>query len=103
MAALLRDLIKPADRGHRLTVGTALMMCAGFDLGYKSGKEHFINNHLVFRVLLYKTNGQYTRARKQIEDLAAAAVVEVRLPSCGAPQGDMDHSAEGNIIEAVSN
>lgn len=78
---------KLADRVHRLSVEIPLTTCAGFDLGFKSGKEHFINNHLVFRVLLYKTNGQYTRARKQYEDLAAAAIVEVRLLIGGSTAG----------------
>mmetsp|Transcript_1335 Transcript_1335/g.3985 ORF Transcript_1335/g.3985 Transcript_1335/m.3985 type:complete len:711 (+) Transcript_1335:270-2402(+) len=48
----------------------------GFDMGFWADDKHFINNHLMFKILVYKTNGQYTKARKRYEDLEAAAVVE---------------------------
>ncbi len=49
----------------------------GFDLGFWADDRHFVNNHLMFKVLVYKTNGQYTRARKRFEEMEAASVVEV--------------------------
>lgn len=51
---------------------------AGFDLGFWADDRHYINNHLMFKILVYKTNGQYTKARTHYEELQAAAVVEVR-------------------------
>lgn len=48
----------------------------GFDLGFRSGGNHYVNNHLIFRVLLHKTNGQYTRARRQYENVAASTIAE---------------------------
>lgn len=53
---------------------------AGFDLGFWADDKHYINNHLMFKILVYKTNGQYTKARKRYQDLEAAAVVEVAPP-----------------------
>ena len=32
----------------------------------------------MFKILVYKTNGQYTKARKRYEEMEAASVVEVR-------------------------
>lgn len=59
-----------------------LKMCicfaTGFDLGFWADNRHFINNHLMFKILVYKTNGQYTKARKRYEEMEAASVVEVR-------------------------
>ena len=52
-------------------------MRPGFDLGFWTGDRHFINNHLMFKILLYKTNGQYTKARQRFEEMEAASVVEV--------------------------
>ncbi|EFJ42043.1 hypothetical protein VOLCADRAFT_77298 [Volvox carteri f. nagariensis] len=37
----------------------------GFEVGYKVGDKYYINNHLVFNVLVYQTHGEYTAARKQ--------------------------------------
>ena len=53
-------------------------LATGFDLGFWADNRHFINNHLMFKILVYKTNGQYTKARKRYEEMEAASVVEVR-------------------------
>ncbi|PNW74488.1 hypothetical protein CHLRE_12g494350v5 [Chlamydomonas reinhardtii] len=36
----------------------------GFELGYKQDGKYYINNHLVFNVLVYMTHGEYTAARE---------------------------------------
>lgn len=54
-------------------------------MGFWADDKHFINNHLMFKILVYKTNGQYTKARKRYEDLEAAAVVEVATPTTSFP------------------
>lgn len=64
----------------------------GFDLGFWADDRHFINNHLMFKILVFKTNGQYTKARKRYEELEAASVVEV---SCNRSAG-RNHSADRN-------
>lgn len=48
----------------------------GFDLGFWADTRHFVNNHLMFKILVYKTNGQYTKARQRFEEMEAASVVE---------------------------
>ncbi|KAJ9528482.1 hypothetical protein QJQ45_020540 [Haematococcus lacustris] len=35
----------------------------GFELGYKEGGKYYINNHLVFNILVYMTHGEYTAAQ----------------------------------------
>ncbi|GIL84591.1 hypothetical protein Vretimale_14585 [Volvox reticuliferus] len=37
----------------------------GFEVGYKVGEKYYLNNHLVFNILVYQTHGEYTAARKQ--------------------------------------
>eukprot|EP00798_Chlamydomonas_sp_ICE-L_P015250 gene15250-21332_t len=40
----------------------------GFELGYKdSAGKYFINNHLSFNILVYRTHGEYTAAREQYD------------------------------------
>lgn len=50
----------------------------GFELGYQMNDKFYVNNHLMFKILVHETNGQYTRARQNGADLEAAAAVEVR-------------------------
>ncbi len=49
----------------------------GFEVGYKNDEGYFVNNHLMFKILVHQTNGQYTRARQDLAEIEAAAVVEV--------------------------
>ena len=51
----------------------------GYEIGISVDGKYYLNNHLMFKILVHKTNGQYTRARKNMAELEAAAVVEVRL------------------------
>lgn len=77
----------PITNKHKLNNALQLLsaleltLCAGFDLGFWADNRHYINNHLMFKILVYKTNGQYTKARKRYEEMEAASVVEVRLES----------------------
>eukprot|EP00891_Asterochloris_glomerata_P002822 jgi/Astpho2/2822/e_gw1.00050.44.1_t len=48
----------------------------GFEVGYKNDEGYFVNNHLMFKILVHQTNGQYTRARQDLAEIEAAAVVE---------------------------
>lgn len=50
----------------------------GYEIGISVDGKYYLNNHLMFKILVHKTNGQYTRARKNMAELEAAAVVEVR-------------------------
>jgi transmembrane 9 superfamily member 2/4 len=49
----------------------------GFELGFSVDGKHYINNHLMFKILVHKTNGQYMRARQRLEEMEAATAVEV--------------------------
>ena len=51
----------------------------GFEVGYEQDGKYYVNNHLMYSILLHKTNGQYTRAQKDFAEIEAAAVVEVML------------------------
>jgi hypothetical protein len=51
----------------------------GFEIGNAVDGKYYINNHLMFKILVHKTSGQYTRARENMADLEAAAVIEVGL------------------------
>ena len=53
----------------------------GYEVGFSVDGKYYLNNHLMFKILVHKTNGQYTRARKNMAELEAAAVVEVRAES----------------------
>ena len=56
----------------------------GFEVGYAADGRYYINNHLMFKILVHRTNGQYTRARESAVELEAAAVVEVMSGPVGA-------------------
>lgn len=49
----------------------------GYELGYEKDGKHFVNNHLMFKILVHQTNGQYTRAKENMAEIEAAAIVEV--------------------------
>ncbi|KXZ49791.1 hypothetical protein GPECTOR_19g242 [Gonium pectorale] len=52
----------------------------GFELGYKKDGKYYINNHLVFNVLIYMTHGEYTAARAQYaKSMAMDAIDAHRL------------------------
>ena len=48
----------------------------GYEVGFQVDGQYYVNNHLMFRILIHKTNGQFTRSREDIAELEAAAVVE---------------------------
>lgn len=49
----------------------------GYEVGYQKDNKYYVNNHLMFKVLVHETNGQYTQSRLQGEaELEAAAAVE---------------------------
>mmetsp|Transcript_15649 Transcript_15649/g.38973 ORF Transcript_15649/g.38973 Transcript_15649/m.38973 type:complete len:700 (-) Transcript_15649:257-2356(-) len=51
----------------------------GFELGYKENGKYYINNHLVFNILVYETHGEYTAARAKMSNLAEAVDNKHRL------------------------
>ena len=50
----------------------------GYEVGYKVDDKYYVNNHLMFKVLVHETNGQYTLSQQSEAELEAAAAVEVR-------------------------
>ncbi len=46
-------------------------------VGYEEGGKYYINNHLMFKILVHRTNGQYTRSRENMAELEAASIIEV--------------------------
>jgi transmembrane 9 superfamily protein 2/4 len=44
----------------------------GVDVGFKDGDRHYVFNHLVFKVLVHPTHGEYLKARRD----SAAALLE---------------------------
>lgn len=48
----------------------------GFEVGFKEGDKYYVNNHLMFKVLVHESNGQYARIRQREAELEAAAAVE---------------------------
>ena len=50
----------------------------GYEVGYEREGKYYLNNHLMFKILVHKTNGQYTRARENMAEIEAAAVIEAR-------------------------
>ncbi|KAK9807028.1 hypothetical protein WJX72_011093 [[Myrmecia] bisecta] len=48
----------------------------GFEVGFQTDSKFYVNNHLMFKILVHRTNGQYTRARENMAEIEAAAVVE---------------------------
>ena len=57
----------------------------GFEVGYRIGDKYFVNNHLMFKILVHETNGQYTINKQAAAELEAAAAVEVRPPGRASP------------------
>ncbi len=55
------------------------LMRPGFDVGSEEGGNFYVNNHIMFKILVHKTNGQYTRAQSQMNfaEIEAAAEAEV--------------------------
>ena len=49
----------------------------GYEIGFSVDGKYYLNNHLMFKILVHKTNGQYSKAREEMAELEAAAVVEV--------------------------
>lgn len=55
----------------------------GYEVGYQVGDKYFINNHLMFKVLVHETHGQYTMSQMDEAEVEAAAAVEVRCLAVG--------------------
>lgn len=49
----------------------------GYEVGYEKDGKRYINNHLMFKILVHQTNGQYTKAKENMAEIEAAAIVEV--------------------------
>ncbi|PSC75978.1 Transmembrane 9 superfamily member 4 [Micractinium conductrix] len=46
----------------------------GYEIGFHTEDDkYYVNNHLMFKVLVHETNGQYTMSRQTAEELDAAA------------------------------
>ncbi|MEW5298849.1 MAG: hypothetical protein WDW38_000420 [Sanguina aurantia] len=50
----------------------------GFELGFKRDGKYYINNHLVFNILVYLTHGEFTVAKMKYERASAEDLVGVR-------------------------
>ena len=48
----------------------------GFEVGYTVDDKYYVNNHLMFKVLVHESNGQYARLRQNEAELEAAAAAE---------------------------
>ena len=49
----------------------------GFEVGYRTGPDkYFVNNHVMFKVLVHESNGQYSRFKQGLGQLEAAAAAE---------------------------
>jgi transmembrane 9 superfamily protein 2/4 len=49
----------------------------GFEVGYELNGKYYVNNHLMFKILVHETNGQYTLGKKASDaELQAAANIE---------------------------
>lgn len=48
----------------------------GFEVGYRVNDRYYVNNHLMFKVLVHESNGQYLRMRQDEALLEAAAAAE---------------------------
>lgn len=48
----------------------------GFEVGFKVKDRYYVNNHLMFKVLVHESNGQYARLRQREAELEAAAAAE---------------------------
>ena len=57
----------------------------GYEVGYDKDGKRYINNHLMFKILVHQTNGQYTKAKENMAEIEAAAIVEVRFASSTEP------------------
>ena len=68
----------------------ALKELLGDQVGYEEGGKYYINNHLMFKILVHRTNGQYTRSRENMAELEAASIIEVGKPPrnevCACPR-----------------
>jgi hypothetical protein len=53
------------------------LVLPGFEVGYRVGDKYYVNNHLMFKVLVHETNGQYTMSKQAEAEVEAAAAVEV--------------------------
>ena len=63
----------------------------GYEVGYEKDGKRYVNNHLMFKILVHQTNGQYTRAKENMAEIEAAAIVEVGRSSDTRSQA---HTAE---------
>ncbi|KAI7844812.1 hypothetical protein COHA_001692 [Chlorella ohadii] len=49
----------------------------GFEVGYQVKDKYYVNNHLMFKILVHETNGQYTLGKRASDaELQAAANIE---------------------------
>jgi hypothetical protein len=76
----------------------------GFELGFKRDGKHYINNHLVFNILVYRTHGEYSGANLQYQNLAEAIDNRRRLQSISSRRallgkGDDDDDDDGEEEE----
>ncbi|KAL3151993.1 hypothetical protein ABBQ32_001114 [Trebouxia sp. C0010 RCD-2024] len=67
----------------------------GYEVGYQKDGKRYINNHLMFKILVHQTNGQYTKAKENMAEIEAAAIVEggARRMLKQAKQQDVDDPA----------
>ncbi len=54
------------------------MVMSGFELGYKEQDKYYINNHLMFNILVHPTHGEYMRARDAYKNAALLESIDAR-------------------------
>ncbi|GAB4818902.1 hypothetical protein N2152v2_005948 [Parachlorella kessleri] len=77
----------------------------GFEVGYKMNDKYYVNNHLMFKVLVHETYGQYTRSAQSKAELDAAAAAETggrRLLQEGSGTGEKMFMVVGFEVVACS-
>lgn len=91
---------RPAHSVHASAAQKNEFVRPGFELGYRKGKQYYVNNHLVFNVLVYLTHGEYTAARDSYAKSVALDALDNRhrrlmvLRSDGAVAADSHAHAQ---------
>jgi len=71
----------------------------GFELGFKKDGKYYINNHLVFNILVYETHGEFTAAKKRYESTLAAEALEARRRLSAAHSTDDEQQQQQQQLQ----
>ncbi len=59
----------------------------GFEVGYFDDKKFYVNNHLMFKILVHESDGSFGRSSQEMAQAEAAAAVEVCVWGWGLGRG----------------